>query len=127
MPLSVRDRAGLVDRPCIQKQAHYVMWLICFINIRRMFQFPPVNRISDFKQCIVGREISFQNRISSFCLESSLPLLESWKIGKFGLQFKTGLLFDEGVTCSKTHQVSFFRLDCNFCGFSREYCCPIFG
>ena len=33
----------------IQKQAHYMMWLICFINIHRMFQFPSVNRISDLK------------------------------------------------------------------------------
>lgn len=40
-------RARLVKRLCIEKQFHlYIMWLICFINIRRMFQFPPVNRIS---------------------------------------------------------------------------------
>lgn len=43
-PLNVRAR--LVERPWIVKQSHYIMWLICFINIRRMFQFPPVNRIS---------------------------------------------------------------------------------
>lgn len=45
----LNTRARLVDSPCIVKQAHYIMWLICFINTRRMFQFPPVNRISDLK------------------------------------------------------------------------------
>ena len=31
------------------KTGHYMMWLICFINKRRMFQFPLVNRISELK------------------------------------------------------------------------------
>ena len=72
-----------------------MMWLICYINTRGMFQFSPVNRISDLK--LSHWEINFRNRISSFCLESWLPLLESSKIGKLSLKFKINILFDEGV------------------------------
>ena len=32
------------------KTGQYMMWLTCFINIRRIFQFPSVNRASDLKQ-----------------------------------------------------------------------------
>ena len=72
-----------------------MMWLTCFIHIRRMFQFPSVNQISDLKRSRLER--NFQDRISSFCLGSWLPLLKSWKISRFSLKFKTNLLFDEGV------------------------------
>lgn len=39
----------VADSSCIVKLDHNIMWLICFINIPRMFQFPPVNRILDSK------------------------------------------------------------------------------
>lgn len=41
-------RGRLVEQPCMWNQSHYVMWLICFINIGRIFQFPSVNRISPY-------------------------------------------------------------------------------
>ena len=59
-PLNVRAR--LVESSCIVKQSHYIMRLICFINIRRMFQFPPVNRISaDLKLRHWDRNITKKN------------------------------------------------------------------
>ena len=50
------------------KTGHYTVWLICFINIRRMFQFPPVNRISVLKLSHCDRNTRIE---IEFLLESA--------------------------------------------------------
>lgn len=61
-------RKRLVLSLCIVKQSHYIMWLICFINIRRMFQFPQLI-VSPFfnTESLWGK---FQNRDASLFFRS---------------------------------------------------------
>lgn len=61
-------RKRLVLSLCIVKQSYYIMWLICFINIRRMFQFPQLIASPFFNtESLWGK---FQNRDASWFFRS---------------------------------------------------------
>lgn len=55
-------RKRLVLSLCIVKQSYYIMWLICFINIRRMFQFPQLIASPFFYYWVIVGKISEQRR-----------------------------------------------------------------
>lgn len=83
-------RKRLVLSLCIVKQTHYIMWLICFINIRRMFQFPQLIASPFFNtESLWGK---FQNRDASLFFSISRPFLTSPDNGEWISQLFSRLM-----------------------------------
>ena len=104
-------RKRLVLSLCIVKQSYYIMWLICFINIRRMFQFPQLIASPFFKYWVIVGKISEQRRKLILSISRSFltsPENGEWISQLFSRLIERFLLF-WNVPCQKNlHQGSLF-------------------